>query len=93
MAANARVQQGNFTLSGLRGFEVRGKTIGIIGTGAGKAAFLRIEHQICCHDRSCRRRPVCMYAASFSDATPYCRRHWHGSRQNLEGFWDTGARL
>ncbi len=34
MAAHARVQQGNFTLSGLRGFEVRGKTIGIIGTGA-----------------------------------------------------------
>ena len=37
MAAHARVQQGNFTLSGLRGFEVRGKTIGIVGTGAARS--------------------------------------------------------
>ena len=44
IAANARVQQGNFTLSGLRGFEVRGKTIGIIGTGAHGTARVVLQH-------------------------------------------------
>ena len=31
--AYARVREGNFTLNGLQGFDVHGKTVGIIGTG------------------------------------------------------------
>lgn len=31
--AHARVREGNFTLNGLTGFEMRGKTAGIVGTG------------------------------------------------------------
>lgn len=34
MAASNRVHVGNFTLSGLVGMEVNGKTVGIVGTGA-----------------------------------------------------------
>ena len=30
----ARVREGNYTLSGLTGFEMRGKTVAVIGTGA-----------------------------------------------------------
>lgn len=31
--AHARVREGNFSLNGLVGFEMRGKTVGVIGTG------------------------------------------------------------
>ena len=31
--AYARVREGNFTLNGLTGFDVHGKTVGIVGTG------------------------------------------------------------
>lgn len=30
----ARVREGNYTLSGLTGFEMRGKTVAVLGTGA-----------------------------------------------------------
>jgi len=33
MRAHARVREGNFSLNGLTGFEMRGKTAGIVGTG------------------------------------------------------------
>ena len=92
MAANARVQQGNFTLSGLRGFEVRGKTIGIVGTGAAvyhdslifsvtaghRAVFASRETRMCCNT---------------AEALLVCRRYWHSSRSHLERLWDPGSRL
>ncbi len=31
--AHARVREGNFSLEGLKGFDLRGRTIGIVGTG------------------------------------------------------------
>lgn len=40
--ANARVQQGNFSISGLEGFDVHGKTVGVVGTGQIGAVFCKI---------------------------------------------------
>lgn len=38
----ARVREGNFSLDGLLGFDLHGRTIGVIGTGAIGRAFARI---------------------------------------------------
>lgn len=40
--AYARVREGNFSLSGLVGFDVHGKTVGVIGTGKIGSVFARI---------------------------------------------------
>ncbi|MDD4227127.1 MAG: NAD(P)-dependent oxidoreductase, partial [Mariniphaga sp.] len=37
-----RVREGNFSIARLTGFELRGKTVGVIGTGRIGAAFARI---------------------------------------------------
>ena len=43
-----RVRNGNFALQGLLGFELRGKTAGIVGTGRIGAAVTRILHGFGC---------------------------------------------
>ncbi|MFZ2541158.1 MAG: 2-hydroxyacid dehydrogenase, partial [Gallionella sp.] len=43
-----RVRDGNFSLVGLLGFELRGKTVGIIGTGRIGAAVAEILHGFGC---------------------------------------------
>lgn len=40
--AYARVREGNFSLEGLLGFDLHGRTVGVIGTGAIGRAFARI---------------------------------------------------
>ena len=40
--ANNRVREGNFSLSGLLGFDLHGRTVGAVGTGAIGAVFCRI---------------------------------------------------
>ena len=40
--AHARVREGNFSLQGLMGFDLHGKTVGIVGTGAIGTVFARI---------------------------------------------------
>jgi D-lactate dehydrogenase len=40
--AYARVREGNFALDGLLGFDLNGRTVGIVGTGKIGAAFARI---------------------------------------------------
>lgn len=40
--AYARVREGNFSLEGLLGFDLHGRTVGVIGTGAIGGAFVRI---------------------------------------------------
>ena len=40
--AHARVREGNFSLVGLLGFDLRGKTVGIVGTGQIGRVFARI---------------------------------------------------
>jgi D-lactate dehydrogenase len=44
-----RVREGNFALDGLLGFDLRGRTVGIIGTGKIGAVFARILHGFECH--------------------------------------------
>jgi D-lactate dehydrogenase len=40
--AYARVREGNFALEGLLGFDLRGRTVGVVGTGKIGVAFCRI---------------------------------------------------
>lgn len=46
--AAARVREGNFALTGLLGFDLHGKTVGVIGTGNIGAAFVRIMRGFGC---------------------------------------------
>ncbi|WP_414041465.1 2-hydroxyacid dehydrogenase [Acidithiobacillus sp. M4-SHS-6] len=44
-----RVRDGNFLLDGLLGFDMHGKTVGIVGTGKIGLALARILHGMGCH--------------------------------------------
>lgn len=44
-----RVREGNFALEGLLGFDLHGKTVGIIGTGRIGSVVARILHGFGCH--------------------------------------------
>ncbi|MEW6305111.1 MAG: 2-hydroxyacid dehydrogenase [Verrucomicrobiota bacterium] len=46
--AYGRVREGNFSLDGLVGFDVRGKTVGVIGTGKIGRVFAQIMHGFGC---------------------------------------------
>jgi D-lactate dehydrogenase len=46
--ASARMREGNFLLDGLVGFDLYGKTVGIVGTGRIGAVFARIMHGFGC---------------------------------------------
>src|SRR5689334_19187702 len=47
--AHARVREGNFSLDGLLGFDLHGKTVGLVGTGRIGAAAARIFTGFGCH--------------------------------------------
>lgn len=57
-----RVREGNFALNGLLGFDMHGKTVGIVGTGRIGAALARIMHGFGCsllgHDQF--ENPECL---------------------------------
>jgi D-lactate dehydrogenase len=40
--AHSRIREGDFSINGLMGFDLHGKTVGVIGTGKIGAAFIRI---------------------------------------------------
>ncbi|MEB3222500.1 MAG: 2-hydroxyacid dehydrogenase [Candidatus Sericytochromatia bacterium] len=46
--ANARVREGNFSLDGLVGFDLHGKTIGVVGTGRIGRCFIEIMRGFGC---------------------------------------------
>jgi D-lactate dehydrogenase len=46
--AHARVREGNFALDGLLGFDLHGKTVGVVGTGQIGLAFARIMRGFGC---------------------------------------------
>ncbi|MEB3330833.1 MAG: 2-hydroxyacid dehydrogenase [Candidatus Sericytochromatia bacterium] len=47
--AYARVREGNFSLNGLVGFDLHGKTVGVIGTGRIGRCFIDIMRGFGCH--------------------------------------------
>lgn len=47
--AHARVREGNFSLDGLLGFDLHGKTVGIVGTGKIGLCFAKIMAGFGCH--------------------------------------------
>ena len=47
--AYARVREGNFSLDGLLGFDLNGRTVGIIGTGKIGSLVAKILHGFGCH--------------------------------------------
>lgn len=59
--ANSRVKEGNFSLDGLLGFDMHGRTAGIIGTGKIGACVVRILHGFGCEIIACDqfKNPVC----------------------------------
>lgn len=51
--AHARVREGNFALDGLVGFDLHGKTVGLVGTGRIGRVFARIMHGFGCRLLAC----------------------------------------
>lgn len=47
--AHARVREGNFSLDGLLGFDLHGKTVGLVGTGRIGTVAARIFRGFACH--------------------------------------------
>ncbi len=47
--AHARVREGNFSLDGLLGFDLHGRTVGVVGTGKIGECFCRIMAGFGCH--------------------------------------------
>ncbi|KAI8610153.1 D-isomer specific 2-hydroxyacid dehydrogenase [Chytriomyces sp. MP71] len=54
VTAASRIKQGNFSLTGLVGFDLHGKTVGVVGTGKIGQCFIKIMLgfgcRILCHD-------------------------------------------
>eukprot|EP00475_Leptophrys_vorax_P035007 TRINITY_DN5723_c0_g1_i4.p1 TRINITY_DN5723_c0_g1~~TRINITY_DN5723_c0_g1_i4.p1 ORF type:complete len:525 (-),score=147.82 TRINITY_DN5723_c0_g1_i4:3145-4719(-) len=67
-SAYHRVRDGNFTLQGLVGFDVHGKTIGIAGTGKIGMCFMSIAHgfgcKLLCYD-AYKNKEVEKYGATY----------------------------
>ena len=55
--AYARVREGNFELSGLEGFDLHGRTVGIVGTGTIGAVFAKIISGFGCKVLAYDKRP------------------------------------
>lgn len=55
--AYARVREGNFSLHGLRGFDLHGRVVGIIGTGKIGCVFARIMSGFGCRVLACDPAP------------------------------------
>jgi D-lactate dehydrogenase len=67
--AHTRVRDGNFSLSGLVGFDMHGRTAGVIGTGKIGACLLSILHGFGCtllaHSRTVKQELVDRYGVRF----------------------------
>jgi D-lactate dehydrogenase len=76
--AHNRVMEQNFSLDGLTGFDMNGKTVGIIGTGKIGAVIARILHGFGCHllayDKQENEEIKQKYQVEYTDLDSLCRR-------------------
>ncbi|MDO9001076.1 MAG: 2-hydroxyacid dehydrogenase [Bacteroidota bacterium] len=75
--AHNRVMEQNFSLDGLVGFDMHGKTVGIIGTGKIGSVVARIMHGFGCrilvHDKIENDELKNKYGAIYTDCETLCR--------------------
>jgi D-lactate dehydrogenase len=69
--ADSRVREGNFSLDGLVGFDMHGRTVGVVGTGKIGTCLLSILHGFGCNliatDRSANQDLVDQYGVRYVD--------------------------
>jgi D-lactate dehydrogenase len=77
ITANTQVQQQNFTLGNLVGFNLHGKTVGIIGTGRIGSVFAKIMHGFGCrllgYDITENTMLTEAYGLNYVDLPALCR--------------------
>lgn len=75
--ANKRVSEMNFSLDGLTGFDMNGKTVGIVGTGKIGAITAKILHGFGCKllavDIAENKEIIENYAVEYTDFDSMCR--------------------
>jgi D-lactate dehydrogenase len=73
--AYARVREGNFALDGLLGFDLVGRTVGLVGTGQIGSAFARIMAGFGCRllAHAPEENPACL---ALGCATCRCQNSW-----------------
>ncbi|MEZ4935010.1 MAG: 2-hydroxyacid dehydrogenase [Saprospiraceae bacterium] len=76
--ANSRVRDLNFSLNGLTGFDMNGKTVGIVGVGAIGQVVAKILHGFGCHllgfDLNPNEELTHRYGMAFTDLDDLIRR-------------------
>jgi D-lactate dehydrogenase len=76
--ANNRVRELNFSLDGLIGFDMHGKTVGIIGTGKIGQIVTRIMNGFGCiifaNDQECNEELIQQYGVQYTSLTELYRR-------------------
>ncbi|MBC29655.1 MAG: hydroxyacid dehydrogenase [Muricauda sp.] len=74
--ANNRVREQNFSLNGLIGFDLNGKTVGVLGTGRIGAVLVKILHGFGCkilaYDLEEDKKLKEMYGVRFTDCQTLC---------------------
>src|SRR5690554_5859842 len=75
--ANNRVHEQNFSLNGLTGFDLNGKTVGIIGTGKIGAVMVKILHGFGCkilaQDIVEDKSLIHLYGVKYTDCETICK--------------------
>lgn len=81
-----RVKAGNYTLSGLIGFELSGKTFGVVGTGKIGVALIKLL-KVRLGQLSRAKGMVTLVASwQWSPGTPWCNNAAHKARHCLHFF-------
>lgn len=74
--AHNRVREMNFSLNGLTGFDMNGKTLGVVGTGKIGSILVKIAHGFGCRilgfDLSPENQLADTYGLEFTDITTVC---------------------
>ncbi|WP_417873974.1 2-hydroxyacid dehydrogenase [Xanthomarina gelatinilytica] len=75
--ANNRVREHNFSLNGLTGFDLNGKTVGVIGTGKIGSVLIKILHGFGCNilaqDIEENKDLIDKYGVIYTDCATLCK--------------------